>query len=125
MQIWSGEPLRLLRFLGSDLCIAVVVIGTGDAFLALRLAGQIEGRFQPFPLSNYRGDAETACLLSGFKSVPALSETSALELRELRSLIESRSNSQERQKKNGDSRLSVSFRRLHELARPVEHTSFR
>ena len=125
MQIWSGEPLWLLRFLGSDLCIAVVVIGTGDAFLALRLAGQIEGRFQPFPLPNCRGDAETACLLSGFKSVPALSETSALELRELRSLIESRSNSQERQKKNGDSRLSVSFRRLQELARPVEHTSFR
>ena len=85
------ELLGLLRFLGNDLRIPIVALGTRDAYLALRLDDQLENRFQPFLLPPWRDDAETGRLLASFESVLPLREPSGLGLRELRSLIVSRS----------------------------------
>ena len=40
------ELLGLLRYLGNDLRIPIVALGTRDAYLALRLDDQLENRFQ-------------------------------------------------------------------------------
>ncbi|MYF89384.1 MAG: AAA family ATPase [Boseongicola sp. SB0676_bin_33] len=84
------ELLGLLRYLGNDLRIPIVALGTRDAYLALRLDDQLENRFQPFLLPHWRDDAETGRLLASFESVLPLREPSGLGLHELRSLIVSR-----------------------------------
>ena len=86
------ELLGVLRFLGNDLRIPIVALGTRDAYLALRLDDQLENRFQPFLLPRWGDDTETGRLLASFESVLPLREPSGLGLRgELRSLIVSRS----------------------------------
>ena len=41
------ELLGLLRYLGNDLRIPIVALGTREAYLALRLDDQLENRFEP------------------------------------------------------------------------------
>ena len=81
------ELLGLLRFLGNDLRVPIVGLGTRDAYLALRLDDQLENRFQPFLLPRWSDDAETGRLLARFESVLPLREPSGLGLPELRRLI--------------------------------------
>ena len=85
------ELLGLLRFLGNDLRIPIVGLGTRDAYLALRLDDQLENRFQPFLLPQWRDDAETGRLLSSFESILPMREPSGLGLHGLRGLIVSKS----------------------------------
>jgi hypothetical protein len=44
------EFLNLLRFLGNELHIPLVGVGTGEAYLAVRSDDQLENRFEPFVL---------------------------------------------------------------------------
>ena len=85
------EILGLFRYLGNELRIPIVALGTKDAWLALRLDDQLENRFQPFLLSKWSDDAETGRLLASFETVIPLREPSGLGLPALRRVIVERS----------------------------------
>jgi hypothetical protein len=54
--------LNLIRFLGNELCIPLVGVGTREAYLATRSDDQLENRFEPFTLPLWEPDEE-ACSL--------------------------------------------------------------
>jgi len=54
------EFLNLLRFLGNELKIPLVGVGTREAYLAIRSDDQLENRFAPFVLPRWQPDAEPA-----------------------------------------------------------------
>ncbi|MDO6585143.1 TniB family NTP-binding protein [Salipiger sp. 1_MG-2023] len=85
------EILGLIRYLGNELRIPIVALGTRDAWLALRLDDQLENRFQPFLLSRWDDGSETGRLLASFETVIPLRETSGLGLPALRAVIVERS----------------------------------
>ena len=49
------EFLNLLRFLGNELRIPLVGVGTREAYLAIRSDDQLENRFAPFTLPRWEG----------------------------------------------------------------------
>lgn len=81
------ELLGLFRYLGNELRIPIVALGTKDAYLALRLDDQLENRFEPVLLPNWRADPETGRLLASFEALLPLRNPSGLGLRDLRNLI--------------------------------------
>lgn len=81
------EFLNLLRFLGNELRVSLVCLGTKEAYLAIRSDDQLENRFEPFPLPRWTDDADLGRLLASFEAVLPLRETSSLGTPELRSLI--------------------------------------
>ncbi|KAB2531696.1 hypothetical protein AL035_21395 [Salipiger aestuarii] len=85
------EILGLIRYLGNELRIPIVALGTKDAWLALRLDDQLENRFQPFLLSKWGDDAETGRPLASFETVIPLRGPSGLGLPALRRVIVERS----------------------------------
>lgn len=60
------EFLNLLRFLGNELRIPLVGVGTRDAYLAIRSDDQLENRFEPFALPRWNVDTDTRSLLASF-----------------------------------------------------------
>jgi hypothetical protein len=60
------EFLNLIRFLGNELRIPLVGVGTHEAYLAIRSDDQLENRFGPFPLPRWQPDAEACSLLASF-----------------------------------------------------------
>ena len=60
------EFLNLLRFLGNELRIPLVGVGTRDAYLAIRADAQHENRFEPFTLPRWEVDQDTRTLLASF-----------------------------------------------------------
>ncbi len=60
------EFLNLLRFLGNELHVPLVGVGTRDAYLAIRADDQLENRFEPFTLPLWEPDAEACSLLASF-----------------------------------------------------------
>ncbi|MCP2343180.1 TniB family NTP-binding protein [Actinomadura rupiterrae] len=60
------EFLNLLRFLGNELKIPLVGVGTRDAYLAIRSDDQLENRFAPFVLPSWRPDEQACKLLASF-----------------------------------------------------------
>lgn len=60
------EFLNLLRFLGNELRIPLVGVGTRDAYLAIRADDQLENRFEPFTLPRWDVDEDTRTLLASF-----------------------------------------------------------
>lgn len=60
------EFLNLLRFLGNDLRIPLVGVGTREAYLAIRCDDQLENRFAPMVLPLWEVDEETCSLLASF-----------------------------------------------------------
>lgn len=85
------EMLGLIRYLGNELRIPIVALGTRDAWLALRLDDQLENRFQPFVLPRWTNNSETGRLLASFEAVIPLREPSGLGLPALRRMIVERS----------------------------------
>ena len=63
------EFLNLLRFLGNELQIPIVALGTKDAYLAIRSDDQLENRFEPFILPSWQYDQEYLSLLSSFSKI--------------------------------------------------------
>jgi type II secretory pathway predicted ATPase ExeA len=62
------EFLNLLRFLGNELRIPLVGVGTRDAYLAIRADDQLENRFEPIILPLWAESPETLSLLASFAS---------------------------------------------------------
>lgn len=60
------EFLNLLRFLGNELKIPLVGVGTREAYLAIRSDDQLENRFQPLVLPRWEPGGEACSLLASF-----------------------------------------------------------
>ncbi len=73
-----GEFLNLLRWLGNELRIPIVGVGTRDAWLAIRTDPQLENRFEPFALPPWQAGPDAARLLQGFATLMPLRRPSDL-----------------------------------------------
>lgn len=62
------EFLNLLRFLGNELRIPLVGVGTREAYLAIHSDDQLENRFEPITLPLWAEGEETLSLLASFAS---------------------------------------------------------
>lgn len=60
------EFLNLLRFLGNELLIPLVGVGTHEAYLTIRSDDQLENRFEPFVLPLWEVNEDTCSLLASF-----------------------------------------------------------
>lgn len=60
------EFLNLLRFLGNELRIPLVGVGTREAYLAIRSDDQLENRFEPLVLPLWEQNDESLSLLASF-----------------------------------------------------------
>jgi len=63
------EFLNLLRFLGNELHIPLVGVGTREAYLAIRSDDQLENRFEPIVLPLWEVNDESYSLLASFAAV--------------------------------------------------------
>ena len=85
------EFLNLLRFLGNELKIPLVGVGTRDAYLAIRSDDQLENRFAPFVLPRWQPDAEAGALLASFAAAFPLRRPSSLATPEMTEYLLTRS----------------------------------
>ena len=60
------EFLNLLRFLGNELRIPLVGVGTREAYLAIRSDDQLENRFEPIVLPLWEVNDDSCSLLASF-----------------------------------------------------------
>lgn len=72
------EFLNLLRFLGNELKIPIVCVGTREGYFAIRSDDQLENRFEPFLLPLWQNDHELASLLASIISTLPLQKPSLL-----------------------------------------------
>jgi Cdc6-like AAA superfamily ATPase len=72
------EFLNLLRFLGNELRISLVGVGTKDAYLAIRSDDQLENRFEPLLLPHWQYDHEYLRLLASYLAMLPLKNPSPL-----------------------------------------------
>lgn len=72
------EFLNLLRFLGNELRIPLVGVGTRDAYLAIRSDDQLENRFEPMILPLWEANDECCSLLASFAASLPLRRPSAI-----------------------------------------------
>ncbi|WP_449063846.1 TniB family NTP-binding protein [Planomonospora algeriensis] len=85
------EFLNLLRFLGNELKIPLVGVGTREAYLAIRSDDQLENRFAPFALPRWQPDAEARSLLASFAASFPLRRPSAIATPEMAEYLLTRS----------------------------------
>lgn len=83
--------LNLLRFLGNELRIPLVGVGTRDAYLAIRSDDQLENRFAPFTLPRWEVDADTCALLASFAAAFPLRRPSPIATPEMAEYLLTRS----------------------------------
>ncbi len=81
------EFLNLLRFLGNELMIPIVCVGTRDAYLAIRNDPQLENRFEPQILPVWQDDSEYASLLASYRAIFPLRRRSEILTPEVRRYI--------------------------------------
>ena len=72
------EFLNLLRFLGNELHIPIIGVGTREAYLAIRSDDQLENRFEPVVLPLWTVRAGTVSLLASFASALPLQHPSTI-----------------------------------------------
>ena len=72
------EFLNVLRFLGNELRIPLVGVGTRDAYLVIRSDAQLENRFEPFVLPTWSLDDDFLGLLASFEAMMPLRNPSNL-----------------------------------------------
>jgi hypothetical protein len=77
------EFLNLIRFLGNELRIPLVGVGTREAYLAIRADDQLENRFEPFVLPLWQPDAEACALSASFAASFPLRRPSAMATPEM------------------------------------------
>ncbi|MFI6369186.1 TniB family NTP-binding protein [Nocardia sp. NPDC050630] len=85
------EFLNLLRFLGNELRIPLVGVGTTDAYLAIRSDPQLENRFAPFTLPRWQPDAQGCALLASFAAAFPLHRPSPIGTAEMATYLLTRS----------------------------------
>jgi len=72
------EFLNLLRFLGNELRIPLVGVGTREAYLAIRTDDQLENRFEPMLLPLWEAHDDCLSLLASFAASLPLRRHSAI-----------------------------------------------
>jgi type II secretory pathway predicted ATPase ExeA len=72
------EFLNLIRFLGNELRIPLVGVGTREAYLAIRSDDQLENRFEPFTLPRWKPDEQARSLLASFAAAFPLRRPSSI-----------------------------------------------
>jgi hypothetical protein len=77
------EFLNLIRFLGNELRIPLVGVGTREAYLAIRSDDQLENRFAPLTLPRWAPDAQGCSLLASFAASFPLRRPSAIAAPEM------------------------------------------
>jgi Bacterial TniB protein len=77
------EFLNLLRFLGNELRIPIVGVGTKEAYLAIRSDDQLENRFEPLSLPPWQMGDDLRSLLASFAASFPLRRRSALGSEEM------------------------------------------
>lgn len=82
--------LNLIRFLGNELKIPIVGVGTRDAYLAIRSDPQLENRFEPMALPIWEEGEELLKLLSSFCSMMPLRNRSSIATEEMSKYVLSR-----------------------------------
>ena len=85
------EFLNVLRFLGNELRIPLVAVGTRDAYLAIRTDPQLENRFHPVTLPVWTNTADTRSLLASFTTSFPLRKPSHLTSPEMTDYLLTRS----------------------------------
>lgn len=70
--------LNVLKYLGNELCVPIVGIGTAEAMRAVQTDPQLSNRFTPEVLPKWTKGAELARLLASFERVIPLREPSQL-----------------------------------------------
>lgn len=73
------EFLNILRFLGNELRIPIVGVGTREAYLAVRSDDQLENRFEPFILPLWEAGEATRSLLASFAASFPLRHPSSID----------------------------------------------
>jgi len=77
------EFLNLIRYLGNELRIPLVGVGTREAYLAIRADDQLENRFAPLTLPRWQPDEQTCSLLASFAASFPLRRPSAIATPEM------------------------------------------
>ena len=72
------EFLNLLRFLGNELRIPLVGVGTRGAYLAIRSDDQLENRFEPMMLPVWEANDDCCSLLASFTASLPLRRPSSI-----------------------------------------------
>lgn len=85
------EFLNLLRFLGNELRIPLVGVGTREAYLAIRSDDQLENRFEPFTLPRWEPDADACMLLASFAAAFPLRRRSTIATEDMARYLLTRS----------------------------------
>ncbi len=85
------EFLNLIRFLGNELRIPLVGVGTREAYLAIRSDDQLENRFEPFTLPRWEPNGEARSLLASFAAAFPLRRPSAIATEDMARYLLSRS----------------------------------
>jgi hypothetical protein len=85
------EFLNLIRFLGNELRIPLVGVGTREAYLAIRSDDQLENRFAPLALPRWAPDAQGCSLLASFAASFPLRRPSAIATPEMAEYLLTRS----------------------------------
>lgn len=85
------EFLNLIRFLGNELRIPLVGVGTREAYLAIRSDDQLENRFEPFALPRWNSGPDLLSLLASFAAAFPLRKPSAIANEEMAAYLLGRS----------------------------------
>lgn len=85
------EFLNLIRFLGNELRISLVGVGTREAYLAIRSDDQLENRFEPFTLPRWEPNEEARSLLASFAAAFPLRRHSTIATEDMARYLLSRS----------------------------------
>lgn len=79
--------LNLLRFLGNELKVPIVGVGTREAYLAISMDDQLENRFEPFLLSRWEEGDDLLALLASFALTLPLKQPSKIATAEMSQFI--------------------------------------
>ncbi|MEV0291894.1 TniB family NTP-binding protein [Kribbella sp. NPDC050820] len=85
------EFLNVLRFLGNELRIPLIGVGTHEAYLAIRSDDQLENRFAPLVLPQWDDGPETCSLLASFAASFPLRRPSHIATPEMANYLITRS----------------------------------
>jgi hypothetical protein len=81
------EFLNVLRYIGNEVKIPIVGVGTKEAYLAIRSDPQLENRFEPFLLPVWQAGNHFDALLASFVPVLPLKKYSHLNQHEISEYI--------------------------------------
>lgn len=70
--------LNVIKYLGNELCVPIVGVGTADAFRAIQIDPQIQNRFVPVVIPKWNLNTDFARLLVSFERILPLRQPSKL-----------------------------------------------